>query len=325
MVLRRLVIAGVLCAGALGLHADVPGSLDAVRADLKAGRADNALAKLDTILSSEASNGEAHNLRCRVMLQEERWDAAISSCEKATASESKSSDFHLWLGRAYGEKADRVNFITAYRLAKQVRQEFETAVQLDPSNADAMADLGEYYTDAPGFLGGGTDKAAGVAQKLASIAPQKAHALRAQIAESNKDYASAEREWKAAIAVAKDPARGWMDLASFYRGRQKWQQMDQAIRTGRSLDRDHGVALADGASTLIHAKHNRTMAIELLREYLASPNKSEDAPAFRAHAQLAQLLAAQGDQAAAREELAKAKALASGYSPSELVTPNTPH
>jgi hypothetical protein len=36
-------------------------------------------------------------------------------------------------------------------------------VQLNPRNMDALSDLFEYYLEAPGFMGGGLDKAAGVA------------------------------------------------------------------------------------------------------------------------------------------------------------------
>ena len=69
----------------------------------------------------------------------------------------------LWYGRALGEKADRVSFIKAYGLAKRVKAEFETAVSLDPRNAEALSDLGDYYTEAPAIVGGGKDKAEDVA------------------------------------------------------------------------------------------------------------------------------------------------------------------
>src|SRR6202012_1134922 len=88
------------------------------------------------------------------------------------ALDDNNSNNHLWYGRALGEKADRSSFVKAYGLAKRVKAEFETAVALDPNNAEALSDLGEYYTEAPAIVGGGKDKAAAVASKLDDVDPR---------------------------------------------------------------------------------------------------------------------------------------------------------
>ncbi len=129
--------------------------------DLQQGRADHAMEVLQPAIESGSGDAEAQQLLCRVALQIERWDAAVAACEKAVYLDSGSSDNHLWYGRALGEKADRASFIKAYGLAKRVKAEFETAVSLDPRNAEALSDLGDYYTEAPAIVGGGKDKAEG--------------------------------------------------------------------------------------------------------------------------------------------------------------------
>ena len=48
---------------------------------------------------------------------------------------------------------------------------------------------------------------------------------------------------------------------------------------------------------------------------LSSPAKSDDAPAFKVHVQLGELLAQQGDKAGANREYVAALALASNYAP----------
>ncbi len=287
--LMVLVLAGVA-------SADVPPNqlLEAVRGDLTQGRADQGLQAVGVVLAQDPQNAEAHNLRCRILLQEQRWGDAIKSCQAAVKLMPDNSSYHLWLARALGEKADRVSFITAFKMAKQIHVEFETAARLDPHSANALSDLGEFYVDAPGIVGGGLDKAERVAQQLDAFAPDRAHYIRARIAESQKDYARAEEEYKAAIAESKDPADAWMDLASFYRKRQRWDDMIQAVHKGASLDTEHGVASADGASVLIRAGRELPLARELLEQYLASSNKSEDAPAFQTHVQLGKLLTSLG-------------------------------
>src|SRR3954467_7502749 len=132
--------------------------------DLQQGRADAALHILEPATAADRSDAEAQQFLCRVALQLERWDNAVAACERAVALDGRNSNHHLWYGRALGEKADRVSFVRAYGLAKRVKAEFETATALDPRNPEALSALGEYYTEAPGIVGGGKDKAAAVAR-----------------------------------------------------------------------------------------------------------------------------------------------------------------
>ena len=307
----------MLAFAAFVMRADVPSSssqlLVSIRGDLNSGWADEGLQSLNQILATEPGNAEAHNLRCRIYLQEQKWDNAIASCQAAVKLAPGSSDYHLWLARAMGEKADRVSFITAFKMARQIRQEFETAAKLDPHNAAALSDLAEFYVDAPAIVGGGIDKAQQVANQLDPFAPDRGHSVRARIAESNKNYNLAETEFKNAIAASKNPGDAWMELGSYYRRRQNWSAMSQAVHMGASLDTNKGVALADGASVLIRAGRELPFARQLLEQYLASPNKSEDAPAFQMHVQLGKLLSGLGDAQEAQQHFAAAVELAKDY------------
>ena len=64
-----------------------------------------------------------------------------------------------WLGRAYGRRAETSNPFTAPGYASKARQMFEKSVALDPSNKEATGDLLDFYLEAPGFMGGGYEKA----------------------------------------------------------------------------------------------------------------------------------------------------------------------
>jgi tetratricopeptide (TPR) repeat protein len=281
--------------------------------DLDLGRADSALQSLNAQLSRNPNDAEARNLRCRVYYQEEQWDQAISDCEAAVALAQGNSDHHLWLGRAYGQKAAHASLLSGYPLARKVHAEFEQAVELDPHNAEALADLGEFDVMAPSVVGGGLGHAAEIVQKLSGENPAGALTLQARIAESKKDYGAAEADFKGAIGKSTYPANAWMDLAAFYRRRGRVDDMVQAAHRGAALDAKHGAALVDGASNLALAGRETQTAIEWLRQYLNSNAQSEMAPAFVVRAQLAQLLQKQGDATAAQEQLATVRALASGY------------
>jgi tetratricopeptide (TPR) repeat protein len=294
-------------------------ALGPVNADLMAGKADDAISRLSASLATDPADAEAHNLLCRVYYQEERWDDAIHECETAVKLMPVDSGYHLWLGRAYGEKADSIHSIKAYGLAKKVRDEFERAVQLDGENVDALSDLGDFYTAAPGIVGGGKKKAQGVAQALEQYGPAQAHQLKGRLAEKDKNYTLAETEFKAAVEASHDAADAWMSLASYYARRRQWDQMLGALHAGIDADakaaKPHGPALVDAASLLSRNNQDPQLAIQLLKLYLDSPNQSADSPAFQVHSQLSRLLEQQGDHEGARQHIEAAAALAHQYHP----------
>ncbi len=56
-------------------------------------------------------------------------------------------------------------------------------MQLSPANLEYQGDLFEYYLQAPGFLGGGLDKAQTVAEHMTSISPPDGQWAEAKLAE----------------------------------------------------------------------------------------------------------------------------------------------
>src|ERR1022692_613906 len=107
---------------------------------LAAGRVDQAIQTLEQQIHTTPT-AEAYNLLCRAHFELDAWDAGIPACEKAVSLDPANGLYHLWLGRIYGEKADRAGFIKAAVLAKKVRVEFERAVELEPNNWESHTDL----------------------------------------------------------------------------------------------------------------------------------------------------------------------------------------
>ena len=285
---------------------------------LQSGEADKALALLSSLPQGGANIAEAQILACHVHYALQQWDEAVSECEQAVRLDGQNSTYHMWLGRAVGLKASHVSFLSAYSLGKRVVAEFEQAAKLNPHSAEALMDLGEFYQQAPGIVGGGLDKAENIATQLDKLDSARGHQLHGRIAEDRGDYSTAETEYKQAIAAAAHPALYWTTLASFYRARKRWTNMESAIQSceGTALRDNHAaVALYDGAGVLIDAKRDPGTAARLLEEYLASPNKTEEGPAFEAHVRLAKMQKQLGDTSRARQEIAAALALAHDYKP----------
>ncbi|HVI09633.1 MAG TPA: tetratricopeptide repeat protein [Candidatus Binatia bacterium] len=283
------------------------------RALLDSGKADEAISELGKQLR-DAPSGDLYNYLCRAYFELGAWDAGIPNCERAVALAPDNAVYHLWLGRIYGEKADHAGFLSAAGLAKKVRGEFERAVELDPTNWEARTDLAEFYLEAPGMVGGGKDKARAQADAIAALNPAMGHWVLARLAAKNKDMVLAEREYRAAVESSHGSARAWLNLAGFYRRAGRFDDMENALRNLETKPADFPAALADGGGMLLRLNRDLPLAARLLTKYLAGPTV-EEAPAFKAHEMLGQLLEKQGDPKAAAEQFRAALTLAHSYRP----------
>jgi tetratricopeptide (TPR) repeat protein len=282
---------------------------------LSEGRADEAIAALESLARSNPNDASAQNLLARAYYSVGNWDRAISAAEKSVALAPDNSVFYHWLGRIYGEKADSAGILSAMGWARKCRAAFERAVELDGKNIDARVDLSEFYIEAPGIVGGGQDKARAQAEVLAKLDPAKSHWVYARLAEKNKDSTTAEREYRAALEATTDKAWGWLNLALFYRRMSRWDDMENAIQKAVSSPLADGEVFLDGAQTLLRAGRNFSGAAEILRRYIQGKEHVEKAPVFKAHYVLGNILARQGDKQGAAAEYHAALVLAREYKP----------
>lgn len=284
---------------------------------LAEGRVDDAIVLLQGKIKSTPSDSDSYNLLCRAYYMLGNLDPGISACEKAVSLSPDNGDYHSWLGRIYGEKAGHASFITAARLAGKVREEFETAVRLNPNSVDARSDLADFYVEAPGIVGGGKDKAEAQAQAIATTDPAQAHHVRARIAEEKKDYVTAENEYRLAIQTSGGKAGTWLSLAGFYQHRGRLNEMEDAIRHATAPAMNRPDLLMGAAQMLIKTGRDTPEAIQLLRRYVSSSATVEDAPVFKAHYLLGTLLEQQGDKQGAAEQYRAALSLAKSFSPAQ--------
>ena len=312
---RGFLLTSVLCLFAAG--SALAGANETVPTLIANGRVDEALSALNGQIHQAPNDAAAHNFICRAYFSLGDWDRGIAACEKAVSLAPQNSDYHLWLGRAYGEKADRVNFMAAASLAGHVRTEFEIAVRLNPNNVDAHSDLAEFYLEAPGIVGGGRDKAVHEAELLLTLAPARAHWVNARLAEKKRDFTTAEDEYKKSIDVSHGGAASWLNLGLFYKHRERWDEMESALLHVRSAPLDRPDALVDAAEILLRTQRDLGEAVKLLRAYLNCDSKVEQAPAFKAHYLLGSAVETLGDKQAAAAEYRSALSLAHDFRPAQ--------
>lgn len=279
---------------------------------LAAGQVDEAMQLLEQQVRQAPNDAAVYNLLCRAYFMMEDWDRGIANCERARNLDPQNAVYYLWLGRIYGEKADRAGLLSAASLARKVRTSFERAVELDPNDWQARADLGEFYLEAPGIVGGGKDKTRDQARALMQLNPAKAYWLMGRIAEKEKQTTEAERQYRAGIVASHSGCRAWVELAIFFRHANRLDDMEKALREMESAPVDDPLALMDGASLMVRTGRDPALGIRLLQRYF-SEGTVEEGPAFRAHEYMGQLLERQGEHRQAAQEYHAALALFHNY------------
>jgi Flp pilus assembly protein TadD len=206
------------------------------------------------------------------------YKRAIEFLDKALALSPSNSEYELWLGRAWGRRAEASGWLTAGVHAAKARQCFEKAVAWDPHNREAKNDLFDFYLNAPGFLGGGLEKAAALAKSIANERPPEYEFEEAQIADRKKDYAGAEAHLRRAMELAPNEAGRVLDLARYVAKRGRLAESDALFEQARKLAPSQPrVAFAEARAD-IENHRNLEQARGLLQSYLHASLTPDDPP-----------------------------------------------
>ncbi len=197
---------------------------------------------------------------------------------KAVDSKPDNSEYVDWLGRAYGRRAEAANPVLAPVLAVKARQAFERSVALDAKNSEALSDLFEYYLEAPGFLGGGYDKASVIADRISVINPPEGSFAKAQLAQKHREFASAEQRLRQAVALAPDQVGRRIDLAKFLAKEGRVRESDAVFSEAQKLDPNAPRVWFARADSLIKQNRNLDEARNLLEKYVRASITVDDPP-----------------------------------------------
>jgi len=310
-----ITLAWLYCAAALMAQ---DSALDAAKTEYEKGEYAKAVEMLQGAASKSPNNGEIYLWLTKSYLELKQYDNAVNSGEKAVASDSKNSLYHQWLGEAYGAKADHASMLSAYSLARKTQKEFDTAVQLDPHNYDAVQDLIEYDCTAPSMVGGGEDKAQPLIAKLMEMNAAEGHYGRAVCKAQKKDYTGADVEYAKALESKPLTANRVYDIGDYFLQRSQPDKLLAVAAQGEALAPQNPRGNYYRACALILKGEKLGDAERLLRDYLqTTPSNSEYPAAWQAHYWLGRLYEAQKNAAAARNEYQLALKLNSKYKPAQ--------
>jgi len=230
------------------------------------------------LLDKHSGDPETLNLIGRDLFMMSEFHKAADYFAKALAADPRSSYQAMWLGRAYGRCAETASPFAAPGYASKARQNFELAVKLNPKNKEALSDLFDYYLEAPGFLGGGYDKAVGVADQIAAIEPAEGYFAKASLAQKKKDYFNAESDLRRAAESAPRQVGKVIELAKFLANQGRTGESDAVFsKAEREFPNSPRLWFAH-AKILVKQKRDLDEAKLLLQKYLQAPITADDPP-----------------------------------------------
>lgn len=242
--------------------------------------------KVVSILGPEAaknsSNGEIYLLLTKAYLELNQDDAAIKSAEKAVSLNPQNSEYHDWLGQAYGDKASHASMFSAYPLARKTQKEFETAVSLDEHNFAATQNLIEYDCTAPSIVGGGEDKAKPYIQKLMSMDQSQGHYAQANCLLQKKDSAGATAEFVKALESKPKSMDLVNDIAIYFANQGDGDHLLAAASAGEAIAATDPRVRFYQAVGWILKREKLKDAESSLRDYLVGPPHNSDYPSLAA-------------------------------------------
>jgi len=233
---------------------------------------------LKVLQAIPSKDGAVYELMGRDYYMQADYKRATEVLEKAVAMEPANAEYALWLGRAWGRRAETSMPFTAPSHASKARQYFERSVQLNPINLEAQSDLFEYYLEAPGFLGGGLDKAQATAAQIGRISASEGQWAEAKLAEKRKESGNAEAHLRRAIELAPQQVGKLIELARFLARQGRYQEADQSFDRAEKVAPNDARVVFARAETYVKTRWNLEVAKNLLKRYMSMDLNAEDPP-----------------------------------------------
>jgi len=328
----------------------VPGDRDNdVEALIRAGHWKRARAIVEPRVQAHPQDAKSCYELAEVKFTFKDIDGALPLAQHAVELDPNNSNYHLQLGKVYGEQAARASFISAGSLAVKFRKEVEVAIQLDSKNLDVLDAMMQFKFQAPGIMGGSKDEARELADKIAALNPSAGYLAHAELAELEKDPAQMEAfylkavqadagNYDAVIALATfysqsphakydeamkqsqsamhlDPRRigAYRVQARVFALQQRWADLEQTLASAEKNVPDDLRPYYEAAQGLLESGRGYAKAEGYVKKYLSQEPEGEEPDSADAHRLLGLLFERERRNAEARSEFHAALKLRRGF------------
>jgi tetratricopeptide (TPR) repeat protein len=246
----------------------------------------------------------------RAALDRGDLDQAVAQLQKAIAFNPNNFDAHYSLGMAYGRSAQKAPIFSKLSLAKNAKDEFVRAVEINPNSVDARLRLIEFYVAAPAIVGGGEDKALEQAADLMKRDALDGHRAYARIYTIQKKYDLAVKEMVDAVRANPKSAKAHYFLGNALLNQKNWPASLHEYEMTLSLDAAYMPAYFRIAQHAAQSESNYARGEEAVRKYLAYKPADDEPGLGSAWYWLGMIQEKQGRNAEARQSYTNAQKLA---------------
>jgi tetratricopeptide (TPR) repeat protein len=278
--------------------------------DAEAGYFHKALAIVEPLAKDHPQDAELQFRYGQALAGTGKADDGIAALKAAIALDPKNGVYHRVLGETYEANFQQVSVFRMFGFAKSLQAEFQSAVQLAPSDVQSHVDLANFYINAPSAFGGSFDKAHAEEDIIGKLDKVAELQVRANEAGEKDDIASGEALLKQAIVLDKTSASR-IALGLFYTQAKRYDDALQAFRDAEAADPKayeawYQIGRVAGFADASHYAEG----IESFKHYLAVDDLPDTIPSIAwAHYRLGNIYEHQGHKDLARTEYQTAAGL----------------
>lgn len=268
------------------------------KAFYEAKKPDEAAKLLKTIDDDNKEYAEAQYYLGRIAFDKKEYDDASEYFEEATEANDKVADYFNWLGNTYGTIAKDANVMRQGFLAPKMRSAWEKAVQLDPKNIGARQSLIEFYTLAPGFMGGSFDKAKEMAKQIITLNAALGHRAMGNILLREENVAGAEKSY---LEMVKADEAYASVLTNFYVNQKQYDKAFNGLEEQVKKNAEDMASVYQIGKTSAVSGKRLDRGEQCLRQYLTYKPKENEPSHAGANMRLAQIFEKRGNKAEAKK------------------------
>lgn len=217
---------------------------------------DRAEAILRPIVAANPDHAEANYLMAWARFHDGDFESAENHARHAHELAPENPDYLVLLGHSLGRRAQTGSRLKKFGRARGCRECYEKAVAADPEHPSGHIALVRFHLEAPGIVGGKTEKARKHAARVAAIDSLEGYMTWALVHEQlNEDSAATEVDLRAAMRLAPSAEEPLAAFLQFCR-RHEMQQTARE-RLDEMLDDPSATALAHKYLARHHQYHDR--------------------------------------------------------------------
>ena len=249
-----------------------------------------------TIDDDHRDYAEAQFYLGRIAYDEKDYDTAEDYFEEAVDTNDKIAEYFNFLGNTYGLIAQEGNLIKQGIYVPKMRDAWQRTIELDPKHIEAHWSLLQFYTRAPGFIGGSFTKAMEMANVIKKLNLGEGHRAIGTVYLREKKYAEAEKEF---IAMALADQKYIPTLANYYVSQKQFSKAHAVFEEAVKKNPEDYQSIYQYGKVSAISGERTDQGEAYLKKYLTHPVKGSEPSHAAAKMRLAQIQEKKGNKAEA--------------------------